>query len=321
MNDINDPLTDSYDADDAALREHRREAAKVTRIALLFAIPFVLMLIAVVGAFIWSSQRDAAGAARLAQGQTAAPSSSPVQTPVNDKDAEIARLRSQIAALQQGDTTPASPAIPGPTTYADPNALAQLSARLDKVEANQRVLARAAAAANAAAGLQQAAHGDSPFASQLAVVETSVDDPALIALLRPHAEKGVPSEVSLAVEFPQYAARANIAATSAANKNGLLEQVARMLNISVRRTDGEDQGPAGLLHSAEARLNVGDLRGAVAYLNRLPAPALAALKPWLDKAQARISVDDAIHRLTESALARLSQSGETATTPQTGGVL
>ncbi|ESQ90316.1 hypothetical protein ABAC460_09180 [Asticcacaulis sp. AC460] len=132
------------------------------------------------------------------------------------------------------------------------------------------------------------------------------------------------SEVSLAVEFPQYAAKAHIAAASGANKNGILERLGQMLNISVRRTDGSDgASPDGLLHSAETRLNAGDLRGAVSFLNRLPAPAQAALKPWLDKAQARISVDDATHRLTEAALARLSQSAEAPVqaSGEAGGVL
>ncbi|ESQ75970.1 COG4223 family protein [Asticcacaulis sp. AC402] len=318
MNDTTDPLTVDHDAEDAALRDHRREAAKVTRIALLFAVPFVLMLIAVIVAFIWSSQRDASSAARLA---ATSASSATAPVPADNKDAEIARLRSQIAALQQGQSVSAIPVTPGTSAYTDPNALAQISARLDRVEANQRALARAAAAANAAAALQQAARNDGPFLAQLGVVERSIDDPALIALLRPHAEKGVPSEVSLAIEFPQYAAKAHIAAASAANKNGVLERIGQMLNISVRRTDGEDQGPDGLLHSAESRLNAGDLRGAVAFVNRLPAPAQPSLKPWLDKAQARLSVDDAIHRLTETTLARLSQGGEAAASAETGAVL
>lgn len=318
MNTSNDPLTAQYDAEDADLREHRREAAKVTRWMIVAAVPFILMLIGIVFAFIWSSQRDAAGATRLAATQpVVAPTG---VTPVSDKDAEIASLRSQIAALQQGQGATVNPAAPGAPVYADPNALSQITARLDRIEANQRTLARAAAAANAAAALQQASQGDGPFLAQLATVQASVDDPALIALLRPHAEKGVASEVSLAVEFPQYAAKAHIAAASSANRNGILERLGQMMNISVRRTDGADAStPDGLLHSAEARLNAGDLRGAVGFLNRLPAPAQAALKPWLDKAQARISVDDATHRLTETALARLSQSAETPV--DAGGVL
>ena len=304
-----------FDAEDAALRDHRREANKATRYFLLAAGSFALMFIVLIGAVAISMNR---GKTPLAP--SAAPVAVAAAPAVSDKDAEIARLRNEILALQtqSGQGAPVS----GPVYSADPAALAQLSARLDRIEASQRVLARAAAAANAATTLQQASRGDAPFLSQLAIVEATVDDPAAIALLRPYAEKGVPSEVSLAVEFPGVAARANIAAKRMSGGDSLVAKVLHAMNfISVRHIDAIDgDGPEAILQRAETRLNVGDLHGAVGYLVKLPPEAQAAIKPWMGRAQARLSVDDATQRLTEGALTRLSQSGDVAVQPA-GGAL
>ena len=304
-----------FDAEDAALRDHRREANKATRWFLLAAALFGLMFIVLIGAFAISMNRGKTPATQPIAAVT------PQAVATVDKDAEIASLRNQILALQaqagQGTTTTA------PAFAADPAALAQLSARLDRVEANQRALARAASAANAAADLQQASRGEAPFLSQLAVVEASADDPAAVALLRPYAEKGVPSEVSLAIEFPRYAAAANVAARQASDRGGLISQVLHAFDvISIRRTDSlGGASPDAILHQAELQLDAGDLRGAVAGLARLPLKAQTSLKPWMDQAQARLSVDDATQRLTEGALSRLSQTGDYATVTAAGGAL
>jgi hypothetical protein len=241
-----------------------------------------------------------------------------------DKDAQIAQLQSQLLALQsQVHPVEATPAQP---LYApDPTALAQLSARLDRVEAAQRELVKATSAAYAARSLQLAAKNQQPFLSELAVVEPALNDPAVVATLRPYAEKGVPSEVALAVTFPSVAARANIAAKADDGKNGILDKIRHAIGgfISVRRVGNPGgQGAEAILERAEIRLNGGDLKGAVAYLDTLPPSAQRALSPWLEQARARVLVDDTTRRISETALNHLSQMTNASTAPlNNGGVL
>ncbi len=279
--------------------------AAATRMFILFAIPLALMFIILVAAFAW----------KLNQTKTVA--QAPVVAAASSKDAQIAQLQSQIIALQSRLNTPAATpetAVPLATTpvptYADPVLLTQLSQRLDRLEANQRALARAAAAANAAAALQLKAHSSEPFLNELAAVEPAFDDPALTAPLRAVAERGVASETQLAIEFPQAAAKANIAAKAATGDGGLLDRAMDALSslISVRRTDNlNGKGVGDILVRAETRLNQGDLKGALAYLDTLPPEGQKALKPWLEKARARALVDGTTLRLTQLTLQKLAQ--------------
>lgn len=311
---------DTLDQEFATEAAHRKDAAKVTRMAILFAAPLLVMVLIVLGAIIVKMSQDSKTIVA-----TAVPAASaPAMASDPQKDAQIAALQSQIAALQ-GQLHPGEAATPAQPLYsADPIALSQLSARLDRVEANQQALAKAAASAFAARTLQLAARTEQPFLSELAVVEAGIDDPRLVAALRPYAEKGVPSEVTLAVKFPAVAARANSAAQADDGKDDLFSKLKHALGgfVSVRRTDNViGQGSEAILQRAEIRLNTGDLKGAVAYLNTLSPAAQKALSPWLDQARARVLVDDTTRHISESALNRLSQTTTTDAPLRNGGVL
>lgn len=317
--------------DDIAEREARADAAKMTRYFMMFAAPLLIMFVILIGAFAWKLSHPKITPQAVASADKNA-----------DKDAEIAQLKMQINSLQnqsaapaQGQaqaqassapaTAPAQPAPSAPSYYGESGSLAALTARMDRLEASQKAMARAASAAYAARTLQLASHDGDPFLSELAVAEPTIDDPSLTAALRPFAEKGVPSEVTLAVRFPAYAARANTAAQTHNGKTGFFDRIAQGLAglISVRRTDNLDgQGAQAILARAENRLNQGDLHGAVGYLTALSPAAHDAMKPWLDQAQARLLVDDTTRRISERAMSRLGQSAATdpAAAPQ-GGLL
>lgn len=311
---------ETLDQEFATEAAHRKDAAKVTRMAILFAAPLLVMVLIVMGAIIFKMSQDSKAIVATATPAASAPAvaSDP------QKDAQIAALQSQIAALQ-GQLHPGEATAPAQPLYsADPTALSQLSARLDRVEANQQALAKAAASAFAARTLQLAARTEQPFLSELAVVETGIGDPSLVAALRPFAEKGVPSEVTLAVKFPAVAARANSAAQADDGKDDLFSKLKHAFGdfISVRRTDNiNGQGSEAILQRAEIRLNNGDLKGAVAYLNTLSPAAQKALSPWIDQARARVLVDDTTRHISESALNRLSQTTTTDAPLRNGGVL
>ena len=258
-----------------------------------------------------------------------APAAEPpaASAPVTDKDAQIAQLQNQIQRLQGQLAIPgqvpgqaqAPVAAPGavapaaPVYSADAAAIAQLSARLDRLGTNQRALARAAATAYAATVLEEKAHTSEPFLAELAAVEPAFDDPALTAPLRAVADHGVPSEVQLALDFPQAAMKANIASKADTDKDSLFNRARHALGsfISVRRIDKQGcKGIQGALECAEVQLKNGNLDAALTDLDALTPSAKTALRPWLEKAQARARVDALTRRLTQVALQRLVQAND-----------
>ena len=297
------------------------KTTNIARLMAFFILPSVFVLIAIFAIF-WGLTHQ-----KKPMAVAAAPVPAVSAPVVSDKDAQIAQLQSQLLALQNQPHPVEGTAIaPAQSYYApDPTALAQLSARIDRVEAAQRDLVKATAAAYAARSLQLASQDQKPFLSELAVVEPALNDPAVAAALRPYAEKGVPSEVALAVTFPSVAARANIAAKADDGKAGILDKIRHAIGgfISVRRIGNPGgQGAEAILERAEIRLISGDLKGAVAYLDTLPPSAQRALSPWLEQARARVLVDDTTRRISEAALNRLSQMTNATTAPLTnGGVL
>lgn len=266
-----------------------------------------------------------------------APAAAPVvaTAPIPDKDAQIAQLQGQIQRLQAQLAVPGqipaqipgqvpATAAPAPVYSADATAVAQLSARLDRLETNQRALARAAATAYAATVLENKAHTSEPFLAELAAVEPAFDDPSLTAPLRAAAEHGVPSEVQLALDFPQSAMKANIASKADTDKDSLFNRARHALGsfISVRRIDKQGcKGIQGALQCAEVQLKNGNLDAALADLDTLTPSARAALRPWLEDARARARVDTLTHHLTQVALQRLVQAndGTQATAAPAGG--
>ncbi|MFT4076571.1 MAG: hypothetical protein QM647_13690 [Asticcacaulis sp.] len=289
----------------------------IARMLAFFILPSIFVLIAIFAVF-WGLTHQKKPAVSAPVAAASAPA-------VTDKDAQIAQLQAQILALQNQQHPAETPVATAPaqSVYsADPGALAQLSARLDRVEAAQRELAKATAAAYAARSLQTAAQGQQPFLSELAAIEPALNDPALSASLRPYAEKGVPSAISLAVAFPAIAARSSGAAQADDGKHGVLDNIRHFLGgfVHIRRIDGA-QGSDATLLNAENRLNSGDLKGALAYIDTLPPSAQKALSPWLEQARARVLVDDATRRISETTLSRLSQLTNTQAAPTNGGVL
>ncbi len=303
------------------LSDEDRKAMRRSTFAMAgFAAVFILMLVILMVAF------------GLKMASTKVPVSPAVATAPGTKDAQIAALQSQILSLQgQLASHPSGPvtAAPGtaapvgtaPILAADSAALTQLSARLDRVEANQRALAHAASAAAAADALQAAADSGAPFPTELALVQSQLANPHVLDAVRPFADHGIPSRVALATQFPHVAATANIAAKAANGEKGPLAQLRHSLGafISVRRTDtaASGVGVEAILARAEAHIEAGDLAGGVGYLNGLPMPAQTAIKPWLDQARARVALDAATRRISEQALGALGQSND----PSAGGAL
>ncbi|WP_443749397.1 COG4223 family protein [Asticcacaulis solisilvae] len=301
-------------AEDAAARQ---DLARSMRRFVLIVMPTIAIVAIGLALLAWNLVKHFQPTAATPAAATA---------PAVDKDAQIAQLQGQILRLQGQLTVPGqipgqipgqapapATAAPAPVYSADAAAIAQLSARLDRLETNQRALARAAATAYAATVLEEKAHTSEPFLAELAAVEPAFDDPSLTAPLRAAAEHGVPSEVELALDFPQSAMKANIASKADTDKDSLFNRARHALGsfISVRRIDKQGcKGIQGALQCAEVQLKNGNLDAALADLDTLTPSAKAALKPWLADAQARARVDALTRRLTQAALQRLVQAND-----------
>ena len=181
--------------------------------------------------------------------------------------------------------------------------------RLDALEADRGRLATASASALAASALMQAAQGSRPFAPEVKAVADLAPSLDLRAL-QADAERGAPSRAALAASFPDYAARAASAARAPGDGAGVLARVGHALSrvVALRRV-GEvpGDGPDAILARAERQIDDGDIVGALATLEALPADARDALGPWRDRAERRAKIDREIARIRAQALQELSQ--------------
>jgi len=197
----------------------------------------------------------------------------------------------------------------------DLSRLVELPKRVDELSSTiQAASGQAARTAFilAAGQLEAALDSGQPYASQLgAVRRLSVDDPELKTILdqlEEHADEGVPPMAELRVRFEDTALAVAQAAQSNVSGGWLDQAWARLRSlVTVRPIGGDVPGDSPEAHvaRAEARLDEGDLAGAVNEMQALDGAAAEAAAPWLSGAQARVAADTAIERLRERALAEV----------------
>lgn len=204
---------------------------------------------------------------------------------------------SQAAPVQ-----PLAPAAPSPD-------VSRLNARVANLESQQAHASQAAAAALAASVVVEASQGTGPFADELASLRAiSPPSPELVALAR-LAPQGAPSRTALAVSFPDYAARATVAARAPAPKAGLGAKIVYELSrvVTLRRVgDAAQDGTDEILARAERQVDDGDLDRALRTLDRLPAGARDAMSPWRARAERRAEIDRNASALRARALQALA---------------
>ena len=169
-------------------------------------------------------------------------------------------------------------------------ALAARIAHLESLDASATM--KRAAAELALANLVRASGTASAFAAELAAFNALMpNQPEAVDLARiaPH---GASTQALLATRFPDVAAQALAAERAAGAKTWLGRLWANLGNLVVVRRIGERKGQDSdaILGRAGARLNAGDLDGAIAEANGLSGAARAAAKPWLDEAEARAAI-------------------------------
>lgn len=219
-----------------------------------------------------------------------------------------------ILAPSPATPTPATPlpaerAIPAdaPPASAEVERLAQ---RVDMLEAQQSRAAEQAAAALAASALMDAAQSSRPFADELQALSAVSPPSTDLRALRRLAEVGAPSRASLAAEYPDYAARAAVAARGLGAQNGLWAQIKAALSriVMLRRVgDVPGQGADAVLARAEILVAEGEIDPALRVLDALPQAGRDAMAPWRARAERRAEIDRRIAAIRAEALEDLAR--------------
>ena len=127
---------------------------------------------------------------------------------------------------------------------------------------------------------------------------------AILDRLVGRAATGVPTRDALLRSFPGTARGIAAAANTEAASGWAEQSLQRLLNtVSIRRVGADTPGAKAA--RAEAKLNGGDLGGAIAELDGLTGAVAAAAATWLDDARARHDAEVAASELEALAIARL----------------
>lgn len=223
---------------------------------------------------------DAALQARVAALEA---KSAPDLAPLQQQIADLGQRLAAIEAMPVSGAAPSAAALAAQKAAADA-VLKQAEDTAAKIKAEAAAIA-GAAEANAALGRVQAAlDSGAAYASAL---------PALgevPAVLKDHAETGVPTLAALQDAFPA-AARAALEAALRANMGeGWSDRVANFLRTQTGArslTPREGNDPDAILSRAEAALAAGDIAVALSEIAALPPEAQPALADWQAMAQMR----------------------------------
>ena len=199
--------------------------------------------------------------------------------------------------------------------------LSALAARLDKIEAalaapksESRVAPEKPAPADNASAIAIIAEeiedklaAGAPFGTEAAALQRLGVDPAQLASLQAVAG-GAPTGSALAESFAAVAPQV-LAAASPAESGGVLDRLLAHIHGLVRvHVLGESAGdnPEAIVSRIGAECRRGDIAGAVAAFDKLPAAARQAAGDWPVKARARQAADAALQSIREAAVGRLA---------------
>ncbi len=280
--------------------------------AVLTALGFVLLLAGL--GYEWRTQQDLAQqVASLAQ-QPSPPAPPPGVDParVTGLEGRLKDLEARLAALQQRPA-PAAAAAAAPVNLApldarvsaleargigDLNALtekvAALAARLKALEDGEAALAERATRVLGYERAQLALEAGEPLG----------DIPGASPALARFAHAKPPTEAALRLAFPAAADAAEAASRPSGEGKAIAERMwlkVRSL-VTVKQGNTVLLGPpsAAVLGTAHAKLEAGDLGGAVAALSGLDAAAAAAIADWRSAAQALLDARAALAAAAKS---------------------
>ncbi|AVM76733.1 conserved protein of unknown function [Magnetospirillum gryphiswaldense MSR-1 v2] len=200
---------------------------------------------------------------------------------------------------------------------ADEGGATKLSGAVEKAEAAFRRIAerrdRAPLFLAALGQLREAVDRGSPYPAQMkaAMILAEKGTADKLAPLVMGSATGIVTRVGLAESFRVTAAAARKLDVPA-DSGWVPPNIRRWLGgaVLIRRTEGGEEGLDGILNSTSRLLAGGDLAGAAALLRRAEGPSLAAIQPWLEAAELRLSADAALSELSAMAMTVASSRDE-----------
>ncbi len=297
------------------------EPRRASLVPLLVLLDLVLVALAV--GYVWRFPPTVTEArlAALEERVTAlaarpSPPSSPPSSPSSPPSAEIAALATRLqgdesrldalakqqAALAAAENQPAPPAAPpAPDITALLARLHEDEARLDALTESSGAMSRQVAGVvdrtTRLARLQAA--GDA-----LAAGRPLGDLPGAPPALAKFAKAKPPTEAALRLAFPAAASAAAEASRPANDGKSLGERIlmhaSTLLTVKQGNTVVVGAPATAVLAAAEARLEAGDLAGALATLDGLDSAAARAISEWRGDAQALLDARSALAKMAKS---------------------
>lgn len=158
--------------------------------------------------------------------------------------------------------------------------------------------------------IREAVEQARPFQAEYSAFKALDDDPRLASAaehLAAAARNGVASRAVLSKGLTQLAGEIQTASERPSESYWGAQALARIRGlVTIRRIDGASQtGPEGAVGAAQTALAHGDLARAIAALEALTGASADAVRPWLQMARERLSVEQALDQVQEVLTARL----------------
>lgn len=240
---------------------------------------------------------------------------------VAELETSMGRMEARLAEVRASTEAPVPvPEAEAAKLVAERNAakLVELRGRVEALESAPREAAAVGAGRQAlvvAVGqLREALRTSEPFGRELEVVESLAEGDARVAAavaeISAFAEGGVATGEELRARFPSVANAVVQASRTPEEGDWMDEALSRAASVVTVRPTGADVAgdePKAVVARGEARLEAGDLKGAVAELNALAGPPRAAAQTWLDDARARLTAERALKDLHAHVVGQIAQ--------------
>ena len=160
------------------------------------------------------------------------------------------------------------------------------------------------------ANLKRVVERGGPYAKELADVKRVAPKDLDLSALDATADKGLATTQQLASEFTEMTWSLVNADAKTTDDGSLISQLwqgARSV-VQVRKTDATGDSADAVVARTEAKLQRGDLDGAMRDISLLKGDARKAADPWIAKLAARLSLDQALAGVDASLLKLMGPS-------------
>jgi hypothetical protein len=181
--------------------------------------------------------------------------------------------------------------------------------QLTRAQAERVADARSAALTLALTNLKRAISDGRPFAPELAAVENLSNGKLPVMQLAAYKDEGVPSLAELERGFRAVSKKAIERHYQSKSDSFVGDVISRAkAAIQVRPAGSTGDTIEAILGRMESQLRNGNIDAAIAEAAALDAPAQEEMKPWLERARARASADEAIRKTDHEVLASLTKT-------------